>query len=183
MAEPIGVASGLLALEAFAFKSSSKLYETIQTFSSHPRQVRELLAELSALSVVLQKLSQLFSTDVDVDLSALRLTLEQCDRACTDFESELVKYSSRCTEDRTSFRDWTRFKHSGCDSIDGFRQQLIGYKATINMEISTGVLKFWQPASAWEDGYQLPLHFYTVLDLIARRLWRCGWVYLFWRAT
>jgi hypothetical protein len=136
MAEPIGVASGLLALAAFAFKSSSKLYQTIQTFTSHPRQVRELLAELTALSAVLQKLSQLFGTDVDVDLSALRLTLEQCDRACTDFESELVKYSSRCTEDRTSFRDWARFKYSGCDSIDGFRQQLIGYKATINVALS-----------------------------------------------
>jgi hypothetical protein len=39
-------------------------------------------------------------------------------------------------EDRTSFRDWARFKYSGCDSIDGFRQQLIGYKATINVALS-----------------------------------------------
>jgi len=135
MAEAIGFASGLLALSTFAFKSSTKLCKTIQSFSSHPRQVRELLTELGGLVAVLQKLSQLSSIELDVDLTALGMALEQCHEACQDFESELVRYSSRCTGDRTDFRDWAKFKFRGSDSIDGFRQQLVGYKATISIAL------------------------------------------------
>jgi hypothetical protein len=68
MAEPIEIASGPLALADSTFKASVKLHETMQSFSSHPRQVRELLTELGGLTEVLRKLSQLSSIDLDVDL-------------------------------------------------------------------------------------------------------------------
>jgi hypothetical protein len=141
MAEPIGIASGLLALATFTFKTSTKLYGTIQSYSSHPRQVRELLTELSGLIEVLQNLSSLPSIDVDLDLSALRLALEQCHTVCGDFEDELIQFSSRCSSDRTDFRDWAKFKFRGSDSIDGFRQQLVGYKATISVALSFATLR------------------------------------------
>lgn len=136
MAETVGLASGLLALTVFAFKSGTKLYETIQTFQSRPRQVRELLTELAGLNAVLQRLSHTAGIDVDVDLSALKVTLEQCRHACGDFESELLKYSSRPGGDRASFRDWARFTYRGSDGVDAFRQQLIGYKATVTVALS-----------------------------------------------
>lgn len=135
MAEAIGFASGLLALAAFAFKSSTKLSKTIQSFSSHPRQVRELLTELDGLVAVLRRFSQLSSIELHVDLSGLGLALKQCHEACQEFESELLKYSSRCTGNRTDFRDWAKFKFRGSDSIDGFRKQLVGYKATISVAL------------------------------------------------
>lgn len=140
MAEVIGVASALLALASFAFHSSTKLCKTIQSFSSHPRQVRELLTELRGLVAVLQKLSQLSSIELDVDLTALEVALKQCHETCRDFESELIKYSSRCTGNRTDFRDWAKFKFRGSDSIDGFRQQLVGYKATISVALGVANL-------------------------------------------
>ena len=140
MAEPVGLASGLLAFTVFAFKSGTKLYETIQSLQPHPRQVRELLAELAALNAVLQKLSQTAGINVDMDLSALKVTLEQCSHACDDFEGELLKYSARSGRDRTSFRDWARFTYKGGGSVDAFRQQLIGYKATIIVALSVATL-------------------------------------------
>ncbi|EGY18601.1 uncharacterized protein VDAG_09127 [Verticillium dahliae VdLs.17] len=95
MAEPIGLASGVLALSLFPFKSGRKLFHTIQTFGSLPRQVRELLTELEGLTLVLQKISEMGDLDSDVDLSALRLALEQCKQACDDVEAELLTYCSR----------------------------------------------------------------------------------------
>ncbi|SPO04676.1 uncharacterized protein DNG_07361 [Cephalotrichum gorgonifer] len=140
MAEAVGLASGLLALTVFAFKSGTKLYATIDSFQSRPRKVRELLMELAALNTVLQRLSVTTGIDGDVDLSALKATLKQCRRACDDFEGEL-KRSAQSEGDRASLRDWARFTYKGSDSIEAFKQQLIGYKATITVALSFANLR------------------------------------------
>ena len=46
MADPISLASGLLALATFAFKSSITLYKTVESFQVHPKRVRDLKEEL-----------------------------------------------------------------------------------------------------------------------------------------
>lgn len=130
MAEPIGVAAGLLGLATFAFQSSVALYKTVQSFQFHPKRVRDLKEELEALSGVLGSLTEMASATTDVDLSALDLPLQRCGNACKDFEQEIIKCSSRSGVSRTSFRDWTRLKYMG-DDIDGFKQLLAGYKSTI----------------------------------------------------
>jgi hypothetical protein len=136
MAEPIGVTSGILTLAVFAFKSCTKLRDEIQSFNSLPRQVRELLTELSGLTLVLRKLSETGDLGLELDLDALRLTLEQCKQACDDVKTELLTYCSRPGLERASFRDWLKLKCSGGDGIVGFRQQLIGYKSTITVALS-----------------------------------------------
>lgn len=75
MAEPIGVASGLLTLATFAFQSSIALYQTVQSFQFHPKRVRDLEDELEALSGVLGSLTETVSATTDVDFSALDLPL------------------------------------------------------------------------------------------------------------
>jgi Fungal N-terminal domain of STAND proteins len=130
MAEPISLASGLLALATFAFHSSITLYDTIQSFQSHPKRVRDLTEELEALSGVLSPLSETVSAATDVDLSTLDLPLLRCGNACKEFEQELLKCSSRSGSSRTSFRDWAKLTYMG-DDIDGFRRLLAGYKLTI----------------------------------------------------
>jgi hypothetical protein len=130
MAEPISLASGLLALATFAFQSSITLYNTIQSFQSHPKRVRDLTEELEALSGVLGPLSETVSATTEVDLSTLDLPLLRCGNACKEFEQELLKCSSRSGGSRTSFRDWAKLTYMG-DDIDGFRRLLAGYKLTI----------------------------------------------------
>jgi Fungal N-terminal domain of STAND proteins len=130
MAEPISLASGLLALATFAFQSSITLYSTIQSFQSHPKRVRDLTEELEALSGVLGPLSETVSATTEVDLSTLDLPLLRCGNACKEFEQELLKCSSRSGGSRTSFRDWAKLTYMG-DDIDGFRRLLAGYKLTI----------------------------------------------------
>ena len=130
MAESIGLASGLLTLTTFAFRSSITLYNTIHSFKSHRQCVRDLIEELEALSGVLSSLSETVSANTDVDLSPLDLPLLRCGNACKEFEQELLKCSSRSSGNRSSFRDWTKLRYMG-DDIDGFRRLLAGYKLTI----------------------------------------------------
>ncbi|KAM0281202.1 hypothetical protein ACHAQH_003632 [Verticillium albo-atrum] len=141
MAEAVGLASGVLALAVFACKSCKTLLDTIQSFHAHPRQVRDLSIELLGLNSILGELSQNGDLDLGVDLSALKMTLDLCRRACDDVAVELLTYCSRSGIDKASFRDWLKLKYSGGDGIDGFRRQLIGYKSTINVALSFATLR------------------------------------------
>ncbi|KAH7119873.1 hypothetical protein B0J11DRAFT_508661 [Dendryphion nanum] len=63
--------------------------------SVHPKRVRDLKDELEALGGVLHSLTDTVGGAVDVDLSALDLSLLRYGKACKDFEQELLKCSSR----------------------------------------------------------------------------------------
>ena len=60
MAEPISLASGLLALATFAFQSSLSLCDMGKSSRSHPKRVRDLFLELEALNGVLGPLVDRF---------------------------------------------------------------------------------------------------------------------------
>ncbi|CRG91261.1 hypothetical protein PISL3812_08309 [Talaromyces islandicus] len=140
MAEPIGVASGLLTLAAFAFQSSVTLCETIKSFTSHPKRVRDLLEEIQALIEVLGPLNDRINATTEAGLSALNLPLKRCGDACKDFEKQILKCVSRSGDNRTSFRDWARLRYMS-DDIDGFRRLLAGYKLTINVALTDASLR------------------------------------------
>lgn len=135
MAEAIGLASGLLTLTTFAFKSSVALSDTVKSFQSHPKRVRELLDELETLSGALGSLTETTGAIDDIDFTALKLPLLRCGTACEEFKREIIKCSSRSGESQTSFRDWAKLKYLGGD-IDGFRQLLSGYSLTITVAVA-----------------------------------------------
>ena len=135
MAEPIGLASGLVALATFAFQSSVALYETVNSYHSHQQRIRDLAEETSALSGVLGSLTETISASTDLDLSALEIPLRRCGKACQEFEQEIKKCSLRSGGNRASFRDWARLRYMGED-VDGFRRVLSGYKMTITIALS-----------------------------------------------
>lgn len=135
MAEAIGVASGLLGLATFAFQSSITLSNTIKSFNSHQKRVRDLIEEIEALNGVLAPLTETVSATTDVDLSALEIPLLRCGKSCEEFEKEIMKCLSRSAGSRTSFRDWAKLKFMGED-IDGFRRLMSGYKMTINIALT-----------------------------------------------
>lgn len=130
MADPVSLTSGLVALVTFAVQSSVVLNNTIETFLSHPKNVRDLKEELEALSGVLQSLSETVERRKNIDLAALKLPLLRCGKACREFEEALAKCSSRSDGSKRSFRDWAKLKYMG-DGIDEFRRMLAGYKSTI----------------------------------------------------
>ena len=133
MAEPIGIASGLVALATFAFQSSVSLCGVIASFQSNKKIIRELKEELEALDGVLQSLRQATANNV-IDLPALILPLLRCGQACQEFEAVIVKCTAHSNGSRTSFRDWAKLTYMG-DDIAGFKDMLAGYKSTISIAL------------------------------------------------
>ncbi|KAJ4992430.1 hypothetical protein SVAN01_02139 [Stagonosporopsis vannaccii] len=134
MAEPIGLASGVLTLVICAHKSCLALHTMIQSFQNHPKRVRDLIKELEALIGVLESLSDTMRSQTDVDFPALDLPLRRCGTACEEFLEELRRCSSRSGGDRKSFRDWAKLRYMG-DNIDDFKDSLAAYKSTLSIAI------------------------------------------------
>lgn len=135
MADPVSLASGILALAIFAHKSCYTLHTTIQSFKNHPKRVRDLIEELEALISVLESLSDTMRSYTHTDLPALDLPLRRCGSACDEFLQELQKCCSRSGSDRHSFRDWAKLRYMG-DNIDDFKDSLAAYKSTINIALN-----------------------------------------------
>jgi hypothetical protein len=129
MAEAIGIASGVVALTTFAFQSSQTLVQLINSFQTHGRNVQNLKNELTALTGVLSSLQETVKQNA-VDLSALKLPLLHCGKACDEFGVAIEKCSSRTKGSRTSFRDWVKLSYMGKD-INSFTDLVAGYKSTI----------------------------------------------------
>ena len=129
MAEPISIASGLVALTTFALQSSKALYQAIESFKSNRKAIRDLKEEFEALGGVLQSLTET-TRKVQIHLDALKLPLHRCGTACRDFEAIVARCTAHSGGSRTSFRDWARLTYMGED-VTGFRNMLAGYKSTI----------------------------------------------------
>ncbi|QSS66008.1 hypothetical protein I7I51_06859, partial [Histoplasma capsulatum] len=103
MAEPISLASGLLTLTVFAFKSSSTLYETIKSFQSHPKTTRDLVKDAKAdlearLDSIKEKLQLIIGKTVPesgLDASELqrikeeRASTEKCLQICAQLSNHI----------------------------------------------------------------------------------------------
>jgi predicted nucleic acid-binding Zn-ribbon protein len=133
MGDPLSIASSVLALSVFAFKSSVSLYQSVKGFQNNKKAIRELEQELEALKNVIQSLQQFVSKDED-EFKTLCLPLLRCGQACKDFEEVIVNCTKHSSESKTSFRDWAKLQYLGSDIV-GFKNMLAGYKATISIAI------------------------------------------------
>ncbi len=133
MADPISLGSGLLTLVVFALQSSKTLYQAFESFQNHGRTVRELKEELMALNEVLQSL-QATVDQTDTRLSALKLPLLSCGKACAEFAAVIARCTLHYNGSRKSFRDWARLSYMGKDIV-GFRSLMAGYKSTITIAL------------------------------------------------
>ncbi|KAF1971900.1 hypothetical protein BU23DRAFT_555432 [Bimuria novae-zelandiae CBS 107.79] len=120
MADPVSLASGLLALVIFAHKSCVTLYTTFQSFKTQPKRVPDLVDELEALVGVSESLTDVMKSEPDAHLSALELPLRRCGNACGEFLQELQSCCQRSGNDRRSFRDWAKLRYMG-DNIDDLK--------------------------------------------------------------
>jgi len=127
--DPISATSAFLTLVGAALQASTVLYQTVRSFQTSRRSIRELGDELEALHGVLQSLLEL-AERTDNDFTALNLPLVQCSKACTEFEALIVKCTKHSGGSRSSFRDWAKLVYMG-DDITAFKNTLSTYKSTI----------------------------------------------------
>ena len=134
MAEPIGIAAGVLGLTTFAVQSSKVLYQSLEGLKKQARNIRDLKDELQALAGVLESLKATIS-DPEVDLTVLEIPLLQCGQACNEFACIVDKCASRSERERPSFRDWIQLTYREKD-INGFRNLIAAYKSTIAIALA-----------------------------------------------
>jgi hypothetical protein len=127
--DPVSITSTFLTLVGFALQSSTTLYQTVRSFQTSRRSIRELKDELEALSGVLQSLHDV-AESTSADFTALKLPLLQCSKTCVEFEALIVKCTQHSGGSRSSFRDWANLKYMGED-ITTFKNMLSVYKSTI----------------------------------------------------
>ncbi|KAF1809595.1 hypothetical protein P152DRAFT_403061 [Eremomyces bilateralis CBS 781.70] len=133
MAEPISLASGLITFVVFALKTSTSLYEAVDSFKTSQRAIRELRSELSGLQAVLLSLQEAASNST-VKLDVLQVPLQRCGKACQEFEEVIAKCTAHSGGSRESFRDWAKIRYMG-NTIEGFRRTLEVYKSTITIAL------------------------------------------------
>jgi hypothetical protein len=133
MADPLSVASGLIAIVTGACQASVALYKTVESFKNHPRKVRQLKEELEALTIVLESLRMVVVHDAST-MASLELPLKRCEEACVDFRRVMIKCTSDTGDSKTSFKDWARLSYMQGD-IGSFTNMLAGYKSTITIAL------------------------------------------------
>ncbi|KAF9887225.1 hypothetical protein FE257_010479 [Aspergillus nanangensis] len=133
MAEPLSVASSLVTLAGVAFQASKSLYQSIQSFKSVKRTIRELCYDLESLTQVLEALQQIAAQN-EAQFAALRLPLLRCGKICREFEETVNNCVTHSVRERRSFRDWAKLQYRGGDIAD-LRTTLAGYKATISIAL------------------------------------------------
>lgn len=158
MADPLSIASSVVALVTFALQSSVVLYSTVRSFQSQDKEVRALKDELSDLTTVLESLLDTVTNNPDLPFDALKTPLHRCGKACEEYGALIERCSKHSTEARSSIRDWITQKYLQGD-IEDFRAMLAGYKSTINIALANANMYVHAPL--------VSQHMYAYLNCVA----------------
>ena len=134
MADPISVTSGIIALVSFGIQASQTLYSTIESLKNYTKTIRELKQQLEALRNVLKDLEKVADDDLVSEFESIKLPLYSCATSCQEFDAVIRKCTENSTDSHRSFRDWAKLRYMG-DDINGFNNQLAGYKSTIQIAL------------------------------------------------
>ena len=133
MSDPLSVASGIVALTTAGLQASLALLQAVRELKRAPSTVRQLKEELQTLTDLLQSLQDAIS-DEPSSFKALETPLYRCAIACQEFEAVLLRFAGRSQSAKSSFQDWAKLKYLGSD-INGFKEAIAGYKATISVAL------------------------------------------------
>ncbi|KAH7133885.1 hypothetical protein EDB81DRAFT_111845 [Dactylonectria macrodidyma] len=140
MADGLSIGSNVVALVAFAFKSSTILYTTVRDFQSQDKNARKLKNELADLRGVLQSLAETVDNNSNIDFNALKLPLLRCGKTCEEYGDLIARCTKHSSASRPSFRNWINQQYLKGD-INDFREMLAGYKSTINIALANANIR------------------------------------------
>lgn len=133
MAEPVGLASGLLALTVAAYKTSKSLYEAVSSFQSQRKTIKDFQTDLQSLIAVLGKVYEQVQSSQDIErLESLRKPLYCCMTACQEMCEMLDACTIHGTDGRNSVRDWLSMRYRE-KSFEDIKQRLLSYKSTLSI--------------------------------------------------
>ncbi|RFU32971.1 hypothetical protein B7463_g3375, partial [Scytalidium lignicola] len=142
MAEALGVASSVLAIVTAAIQSVQFLYKTIDDIKGAPDAVKNIGGDLKAVEPILRQLNTaLTNGNPQVVLSdEIKCAVENCDRACTAFQTLLAHWMRHSTQEKAFWVDRWRVGLFGQDRIKAFNGRLNDCKATLSIALSTATI-------------------------------------------
>ncbi|GJC89249.1 hypothetical protein ColLi_12087 [Colletotrichum liriopes] len=141
MADPLSIATSVLAVGAFALNSSVALHGIIRGLQSQNKDARALKAEVGDLTGVLSSLLETIANNPSLDFKPLERPLQRCGNACEEY-SKIIAQCTKHSNDtsRSSVRDWITQKYLQGD-INDFRAMLAAHKSTINIALANANLR------------------------------------------
>jgi Fungal N-terminal domain of STAND proteins len=131
MAEPIGVASGILALTIFAYNTSKTLYEAVASFKSQRKTITDLQADLGSLIVVVNSIRDQVQASRETDkFEPLRQPLQCCATICQEMRGMLSICTAYGKGNRDSVRDWLNMQYRE-KSFEDMKKRLGSYQSTL----------------------------------------------------
>jgi hypothetical protein len=132
MAEIIDDATGLFTIARFAQKSTLSLHKLLKSIQNAPLSIRNLEAELDAVSSILRSLLETISND-DNAFTTLKNPIFRCGQACSEFEALVNKIVADRSQ-VSSFKPWTKLIYMG-ENITGFKDMIACYRAVFSIAI------------------------------------------------
>ncbi|QPC80231.1 hypothetical protein HYE68_010983 [Fusarium pseudograminearum] len=107
MADPLSIAASIVGIIAATFEGIGLLPNAINNIRHAPESLRSIQSELAQLKPLLARLDFAISeTPAELVLSTeIKLALENCNRACTDFSASLTHWTRHSNGDKSSFFD------------------------------------------------------------------------------
>jgi hypothetical protein len=142
MTDPLSVVASVVGITTAALQTVQFLSQTIDNTKDVPDTIKSVRADLQAVEPVLHNLhTALQRDDSQIVLSdQIKPAVENCNRACTAFQSVLAQWMRRSTEDKIFWTNRWRVGLFGQDRIKTFKGQLNDCKGTLSVALSTATV-------------------------------------------
>lgn len=124
----------IFSLVTLCISSSASLYKAVDAIKSRKQDVRHLKKEVGDLNIVLQALAKNLEETTE-NFEILRLILEQCGRACKDFEEKVLDKLGKTESPLKDVKAFARLQLLG-GSVNSFRKLIGSYKATLTIALA-----------------------------------------------
>jgi hypothetical protein len=142
MADPLSITASVVGITTAALQSTQFLVKTIDNIKDAPGTIKDLSADLQVVESVLQKLNANVQDDSwqIIRSSQIGPAVENCDRACKAFQSQVERWMKHSKEDKIFWISRWKIGLVGPDRIKTFKGQLNDCKSTLNMALTTANL-------------------------------------------
>ncbi|KAL5313286.1 hypothetical protein ACEPPN_019019 [Leptodophora sp. 'Broadleaf-Isolate-01'] len=142
MADPLSITASVVGITTAALQSAQFLVKTIDNIKDAPGTIKDLSADLRVVESVLQELN---ANVQDHSLQIIRSSqigpaVENCDRACKAFQSQVERWMKHSKEDKIFWISRWKIGLFGPDRIKTFKGQLNDCKSTLNIALTTANL-------------------------------------------
>jgi hypothetical protein len=142
MADPLSTTASVVGVTTAALQSVQFLVQTIDGVRGAPDTIKSVSTDLCAVQLVLQDLVRTLQDDSSqiVLSEQIKHAVENCERACGTFRSQVEHWMERSTQDKMFWVDRWKVGLFGLERIKTFRGQLSDCKGTLSVALSTATV-------------------------------------------